>query len=87
MSLSTFNRRFVRLYGTTPNKWLLRRRMEQAAVLLNEREKPSDVYLKVGYENHSSFSQSFKQVFGVTPKEYQQQRRLTVLPQYLTEKP
>jgi len=74
MSLSTFNRRFGRLYGTTPNKWLLQKRMEQAAVLLNGREKPSEIYFKLGYENHSSFTQSFKQVYGVTPREYQQRR-------------
>jgi AraC-like DNA-binding protein len=74
MSLSTFNRRFVRLYGTTPNKWLLQRRMEQAVALLNQREKPSAVYLKVGYENHSSFTQSFKQVYGMTPSDYQRRR-------------
>jgi AraC family transcriptional regulator, exoenzyme S synthesis regulatory protein ExsA len=74
MSLSTFSRRFVRLYGTTPNKWLLQRRMEHAATLLNGREKPSEVYLKVGYENHSSFTQSFKQVYGVTPSEYQRRK-------------
>lgn len=76
MSLSTFNRRFGRLYGTTPNKWLLQKRMEQAAVLLNEREKPSEIYFKLGYENHSSFTQSFKQVYGVTPREYQQRMRV-----------
>ncbi|HWB94351.1 MAG TPA: AraC family transcriptional regulator [Puia sp.] len=74
MSLSTFKRRFGRLYGTTPNKWLLQRRMEKAAALLDGQEKPSEVYLKVGYENHSSFSQSFKQVYGMTPREYQQRR-------------
>lgn len=74
MSLSTFNRRFARLYGTTPNRWLLQKRMEQAAVLLNGREKPSEIYFKLGYENHSSFTQSFKQVYGMTPREYQQQR-------------
>ena len=80
MSLSTFNRRFTRLYGTTPNKWLLQRRMEQAAALLNGREKPSEVYLKVGYENHSSFTQSFKQVYGVTPSAFQKQRKMNVYP-------
>jgi len=79
MSLSTFKRRFGRLYGTTPNKWLLQRRMEEAAVLLDGQEKPSEVFFKVGYENHSSFSQSFKQVYGMTPREYQRQRVRVVL--------
>ncbi len=75
VSLSTFKRRFTKIYHTTPNKWLLQRRMEMAANLLNSsKEKPSDVFYKVGYENHSSFTKSFKQIFGITPKEYQAQK-------------
>jgi AraC-like DNA-binding protein len=92
MSLSTFKRKFARVYDTSPIKWLLQKRMELAADLLlhqqdnrakrrlrprrgKERrpdEGPSEVYHKVGYENHSSFTQSFKQVYGVTPREFQQ---------------
>lgn len=77
MSLSTFKRKFARLYGTSPNKWLLQQRMELAATLLcQQHEKPSDVYHKVGYENHSSFTQSFKQVYGLTPSEFREQKTL-----------
>ena len=73
MSISTFKRKFARTYGMPPNKWLLQKRMELAAdLLLHQQEKPSEVYHKVGYENHSSFTQSFKQIYGVTPKEFQQ---------------
>lgn len=73
-SLSTFKRRFARLYGgVSPNKWILQKRMELAATLLqHHQKKPSEVYYKVGYENHSSFTHSFKQVFGQTPREFQQ---------------
>jgi len=82
MSLSTFKRRFARLYSTSPNKWLLQRRMELAASMLDSQEKPSEVYHKVGYENHSSFTQSFKQVYGMTPREFQKRavRPLNVYP-------
>lgn len=73
MSLSTFKRRFIGIYGLPPSKWFLQKRMERAAALLcSGCNKPSDVYYKVGYESHSSFAHSFKQVFGVTPSEYQQ---------------
>src|SRR5258708_9599707 len=73
-SLSTFKRRFARLYGTSPNKWILQKRMELAATLLqHHQEKPSEVYYKVGYEHHSSFTHSFKQAFWLTPSEFQQQ--------------
>lgn len=72
MSLSTFKRRFARIYGTSPNKWLLEKRMQKAAQLLKQGEcKASEIYFELGYENLSSFIQSFKQVHGITPKQYQ----------------
>jgi AraC-like DNA-binding protein len=71
LSLSTFKRRFTSIYGMSPSKWMLQKRMELAKALISENgDRPSDVYHKVGYENHSSFSQSFKQYFGVSPKKY-----------------
>ena len=73
-SLSTFQRRFHAVYGQSPQKWLLEQKLQLAARLLQQPgEKPSDVYMKVGYENHSSFSKSFKQQFGISPKEFQEQ--------------
>lgn len=75
LSLSTFKRRFADLYGISPNKWILQRRMEMAKdLLLHYHQKPSEVYYKVGYENHSSFTQSFRQMYGITPKEFQAQQ-------------
>jgi AraC-like DNA-binding protein len=74
-SLSSFKRRFEKLYGTSPSKWMLQKRIEFAKHLLQHHgEKPGEVYHKVGYENHSSFSHSFKQIVGVTPKAYQLQQ-------------
>lgn len=71
-SLSTFKRRFARIYGVSVNKWFLQKRMEMAKNLLkHHHEKPGEIYHKVGYENHSSFSQTFKQTFGMTPTEFQ----------------
>lgn len=87
-SLSTFKRRFARLFGTSPNKWILQKRMELAATLLqHHHEKPSDVYYKVGYENHSSFTHSFKQVFGLTPSEFQQQKSGSAIPEKKYQQP
>lgn len=72
MSLSTFKRRFSRIYMTSPNKWLLEKRMQKAALLLKEGGcKASEIYFELGYENLSSFIQSFKQIHGITPKQYQ----------------
>lgn len=72
MSLSTFKRRFARLYEKSPNKWLLEKRMEKAAEMLRTNNyKASEIFSELGYENLSSFIQAFKQIHGVTPKQYQ----------------
>jgi AraC-like DNA-binding protein len=74
-SVSTFKRRFGRVYGTTPSKWLVQQRLALAAGLLQQGSlKTSDVYYRVGYESLSSFIQSFKQAYGVTPKQFQGQK-------------
>jgi len=74
MSLSTFKRKFIKLYGVAPSKWFLQKRMELATALLRTgKETPAEIYYKVGYETHSSFTHSFKQVFGLTPTEYREQ--------------
>jgi len=71
-SLSTFKRRFARIYYTSPSKWLLEKRMQKAAMLLKQgNTTASEIYYELGYENLSSFIQSFKQVHGITPKQYQ----------------
>jgi len=75
VSLSTFKRRFQKIYGRSPSKWMFQRKMEIACDLLQHyNEKPSEVYSKIGYETHSSFAQSFKQAYCITPKEFQSQR-------------
>ena len=67
-SLATFKRDFQKIFQTSPQKWLLRRRLEQAHYLIAEKQqRPSEVYLEVGFENLSHFSTSFKQHFGYTP--------------------
>jgi AraC-like DNA-binding protein len=75
MSMSTFKRKFFKIYGTSPVQWLLKQRLQLAASLLdNPAEKPGIVFEKVGYGNHSSFSQAFKKQFGITPTEYQERK-------------
>lgn len=72
MSPSTFRRNFINVYGTTPGKWLLQKRLEKAADLLRHNEYgASEVYLQVGFESLSGFIQSFRKHFGLTPKKFQ----------------
>jgi AraC-like DNA-binding protein len=73
LHVSTFKRKFFKIYGTSPQKWLTQQKMRIAANLLKHpHERPGSVYEKVGYENQSSFILAFKKQYGMTPREYQQ---------------
>jgi AraC family transcriptional regulator, exoenzyme S synthesis regulatory protein ExsA len=64
-SLSTFKRDFKKLFDNTPEKWLLKKRLDLAHYFISKESKnPSDVYLEVGFVNFSHFSDSFKKEFG-----------------------
>lgn len=67
-SLATFKRDFQKVFNTTPQRWLLNKRLHEAHFLIAERkQKPSDAYVEVGFENLSHFSTSFKNLFGYNP--------------------
>jgi AraC-like DNA-binding protein len=67
-SLAAFKRDFAKIYGMAPGKWLVERRLAEALRLIrDERKKPTDVYLDVGFENLSHFSFIFKKAFGQSP--------------------
>ncbi|MDN5288363.1 MAG: AraC family transcriptional regulator [Mucilaginibacter sp.] len=65
-SISSFKRDFVKIFNTTPEKWLQKCRLEMAYFLISQKnKKPSDIYLEVGFANLSHFSRVFKKEFGV----------------------
>ncbi len=48
MSLSTFKRTFRRYYETAPSKWMRQERMKAAGLLLQNREAPGDIFIRMG---------------------------------------
>lgn len=71
-SLAAFKRDFNQVFQTPPRKWLQEKRLEEAYHLIqNKKQKPTEVYLVVGFENLSHFYTAFKQKFGVTPASIQ----------------
>jgi AraC-like DNA-binding protein len=66
-SLSTFKREFEKVFGATPSKWLVQRRLQEAYRLIKEGRMASDVYLDLGFEDLSHFSFAFKKEFGAAP--------------------
>ena len=67
-SLATFKRDFKKVSDLTPEKWLIRKRLEVAYAMIKEgRKKIVDVYTKVGFKNQSHFSTAFKKQYGIAP--------------------
>lgn len=67
-SLSSFKRDFEKIFNTTPSHWLVQKRLEEAYFLMDKKnEKPSDIYLDLGFEDLSHFSFAFKKRFGYSP--------------------
>lgn len=65
-SLWAFKRDFKKIYNETPNRWLTKRRLQEARFLVEEKKlRPTDIYLDLGFEDLSHFSFAFKKAFGV----------------------
>ena len=69
-SLATFKRDFNKISNLSPQKWLIKKRLETAYYKLKEEGmKVQDVYLEVGFKNPSHFSTAFKKQYGIPPTE------------------
>lgn len=74
-SLSTFKRDFQKYSELTPQRWIIRRRLEAACELLRTSQlKVSEVCGKVGFKNLSHFSKIYKERYGVAPTEMRGER-------------
>lgn len=70
-SLSSFKREFQAQFRESPGKWLLQRRLEYSAKLLQSTQmNVTEVAFESGFEDVSHFSRVFKERFGVPPVAY-----------------
>lgn len=69
-SLATFKRDFKKVSDLTPEKWLIRKRLEVAYAKMKEGgKKVVEIYAEVGFKNPSHFSTAFKKRYGISPTE------------------
>lgn len=70
-SLSAFKRDFMTTFNDTPSRWLIKKRLQEAHFLIEKKQqRPSDIYLELGFETLSHFSYAFKKQFGQAPTEF-----------------
>lgn len=67
-SLATFKRDFSKVSALSPQKWVIRRRLEAAqALILSGARKMTDICYEVGFKNLSHFSKAYKGMYGCSP--------------------
>ena len=71
MSRAHFSREFRRAFGESPHQYLLTRRLERAASLLRNTDRPvTEICFAVGLRSLGSFTTNFTRVYGASPATY-----------------
>jgi AraC-like DNA-binding protein len=71
LSPAHFSREFRRVFGESPHQYLLTRRLERAAALLRNTDRPvTEICHLVGLSSLGSFTSSFRRIHGSSPTEY-----------------
>lgn len=71
LSPAHFSREFRRTFGESPHQYLLTRRLERAAALLRNTDRPvTEICFAVGLRSLGSFTTSFRRVYGRPPATY-----------------
>lgn len=69
-SLSSFRREFMNTFEESPNKWLIRKRLERGYdKIVSENCRPIDIYWELGFETLAHFSRKFKEHYNITPSD------------------
>lgn len=71
LSVRQFQRRFQQTFRLTPSEYIVKYRLLKAAdQLINSNESVTDIALKNGFYDHSSFSKHFKKKMNLPPLKY-----------------
>ena len=71
-----FIRLFKSIYGSTPNNYLIKVRMDKAKILLAKGHSVLETSIMVGFDSPTSFTGMFKKIAGQTPSTFQREQDL-----------
>jgi transcriptional regulator GlxA family with amidase domain len=68
VSAAHFARSFKQAFGVPPHRYLLSRRIERAAALLRETDRPiAEIAFGTGWESLGTFGRTFRDITGASP--------------------
>jgi len=71
-----FIRLFKSIYGSTPNNYLIKVRMDKAKILLAKGHSVLETSIMVGFDSPTSFTGMFKKITRLTPSKFQREQEL-----------
>ena len=77
LSPRQLHRKFIETFGSSPQSFILKVRIQAACELLQQDDRLiSEVAHEAGFSDQSSFTQHFRRHLGMTPRRYRQRYRL-----------
>ena len=77
LSPRQLHRKFIETFGSSPQSFILKVRIQSACELLQQGDRLiSEIARESGFSDQSSFTQHFRRHLGMTPRLYRQQYRL-----------
>ncbi|WP_459210399.1 helix-turn-helix domain-containing protein [Aquimarina rhabdastrellae] len=71
LSISSFKRKFKTVFGESPKRYIIKKKVEKAAALLKSNDlRVSDIAYDVGFESLATFNRNFTNIYGKSPSEY-----------------
>ena len=65
-----FERVFKRHFNTTPQQYVIKRRIYDACERLRGKDQLADIAVDLGFYDQSSFTRQFRKHMGITPLQY-----------------
>lgn len=80
VSTSTLFHSFKKEMGVSVYKYLMQKRLILASKLIDDGERPTEIYYKCGFKDYPNFFRAYRRMFGITPTGKVSNRKVPLKP-------